>query len=84
MLKMGINPLSQPINHHFHLDQSKLLLSKYLQTTIKNSVRILQMCPEKVNIVGKGENAGYQLFLLFPQCFQRASFSESVKLRTVW
>ena len=27
------------------------------------------------NTVGKGENAGYQHFLLFPQCFQRP-FSE--------
>ena len=27
------------------------------------------------NIVGKGENAGYQHFLLFPQCFQNTSFS---------
>ena len=26
------------------------------------------------NIVEKGENAGYQHFLLFPQCFQKASF----------
>ena len=26
------------------------------------------------NIVGKGENAGYQHFLLFPQCFQKAAF----------
>ena len=26
------------------------------------------------NIVGKGENAGYQHSLLFPQCFQKASF----------
>ena len=25
------------------------------------------------NIVGKGENAGYQHFLLFPQCFQKLS-----------
>ena len=25
------------------------------------------------NIVEKGENAGYQHFLLFPQCFQKAS-----------
>ena len=25
------------------------------------------------NIVGKGENAGFQHFLLFPQCFQKAS-----------
>ena len=24
------------------------------------------------NIVGKGENAGYQHFLLFPHCFQKA------------
>ena len=26
------------------------------------------------NIVGKGENAGYQHFPLFPQCLQKASF----------
>ena len=25
------------------------------------------------NIAGKGENAGYQHFLLFPQCFQKPS-----------
>ena len=24
------------------------------------------------NFVGKGENAGYQHFLLFPQCFQKS------------
>ena len=28
------------------------------------------------NIVGKGKNAGYQHFLLFPQCFQKLSFPE--------
>ena len=26
------------------------------------------------NIVGKGENAGNQHFLLFPQCFQQSCF----------
>ena len=26
------------------------------------------------NVVEKGENAGYQHFLLFPQCFQTALF----------
>ena len=36
------------------------------------------------NIVGKGGNAGYQHFLLFPQCFQKASFSESLKVGIVW
>ena len=29
------------------------------------------------NNVGKGENDGYQHFLLFPHCFQEASFPES-------
>ena len=36
------------------------------------------------NIVGKGENAGYQHFLLFPQCFQKATFSCSLKVEIVW
>ena len=36
------------------------------------------------NIVGKGENAGYQHFLLFPQCFQKPSFSGSLKVRIMW
>ena len=27
------------------------------------------------NSVGKGENAGYQHFLLFPHCFQKTSLS---------
>ena len=33
------------------------------------------------NIVGKGENAGYQHFLLFLQCFQKPSVSGSLKAR---
>ena len=36
------------------------------------------------NIVGKGENAGYQHFLLFPQCFEKASFSDMSKGVIVW
>ena len=36
------------------------------------------------NIVGKGENAGYQHFLLFPQCFQKASFTGSLKHWIMW
>ena len=35
------------------------------------------------NIVGKGENAGNQHFLLFPQCFQKASILGSVKVGIV-
>ena len=36
------------------------------------------------NIVGKGENAGYQHFLLFQQCFQKASSLGSLKVGIVW
>ena len=36
------------------------------------------------NIVGKGENAGDQHFLLFSQCFQKASNTGSLKVGIVW
>ena len=36
------------------------------------------------NIVGKEENAGYQHFLLFPQCFQKAFSSNASKIVIVW
>ena len=36
------------------------------------------------NIVGKGENVGYQHFLLFPQCFQKAYFPGLLKVVIVW
>ena len=36
------------------------------------------------NIEGKGENAGSQHFLLFPQCFQKASYIGSLKVGIVW
>ena len=35
------------------------------------------------NIVGKGEKAGHQHFLLFQQCFQRVSCSGSLKVGIV-
>ena len=39
---------------------------------------------EVENIEGKGENAGYQHFLLFPQCFPKASCQRSLKPDIVW
>ena len=36
------------------------------------------------NIVGNGENAGYQHFLRFPQCFQKDSSTGLLKLKIVW
>ena len=36
------------------------------------------------NIVGKGENSGYQHFLLFLLCFEKASFPDTSKGVIVW
>ena len=36
------------------------------------------------NTVGKGENAGYQHFLLFPQCFPKPSSLGLLKVGIVW
>ena len=36
------------------------------------------------NVVVKGENAGYQHFLLFQKRFRKASFSGSLKNGIVW
>ena len=36
------------------------------------------------NILEKGENAGYQHFLLFSKCFQKPPCSGSLKVGIVW
>ena len=36
------------------------------------------------NIVGKEENAGYQHFLLFSQCFQKPSCPRLLKIGIMW
>ena len=36
------------------------------------------------NILGKGENAGYHHFHLFPKCFQKSPSSGSLKVGIVW
>ena len=50
-----------------------------------NSNKILKLVSGRVeNIVGKGENAGYQHFLLFPRCFQKPSYLVSLKVGIMW
>ena len=36
------------------------------------------------NIVGKGENANFQHFLLFSQCFQKLFYTGLLKIGIVW
>ena len=59
--------------------------SKTFADDISNVVQMMICVSDWVeNIVGKGQNGGYQHFLLFPQCFQKASFGGSLKIRIVW
>ena len=44
----------------------------------------ISVCDRVENIVGKGENAGYQHFLLFLQCFENTSFPDASKGVIVW
>ena len=52
---------------------------------ILNAVQMMICVTDWVeNIVGKGENAGYQHFLLFPHSFWKASFQGSLKVWILW
>ena len=58
------------------LDWSKL---KAFADDKTNVAEMLYSLSDRVeNMVGKGENAGYQHFLLFPHCFQKPSLSGSL------
>ena len=64
------------------LDWSKLKAFADEKISMTEKVKIVLGWVE--NIVGKGENAGnYLHFLLFPQCFQKASYTGSLKLECV-
>ena len=68
--------------HNTILEQSRM---KDFADDKINLTQTLNFVLERVeNIVGKGENAGYQHFLLFPHCFQNFSFPGSLKVRIVW
>ena len=70
------------------LSYDKILDVTKLKTFADDKINVAQMMISVFdrieNNVGKGENAGHQHFLLFPQCFQKASFLESLKVGIVW
>ena len=63
------------------LDWSKM--KAFADDKIKVAKIMISVFDSVENIVGKEENAVYQHFLLFPQCFQKASFSELLKVGIV-
>ena len=58
-----------------------------LKTFADDKINVTQMLKfafgREENIVGKGENAGYQHFLLFPQCCQKAHCAGLLKVGIV-
>ena len=61
-----------------------------LKTLADEKINVAQMITSVFdmveNTVGKGENAGYQHFLLFPQCVRKAFFlaMRLFKVQIVW
>ena len=55
-----------------------------IQSSADNKINLTQnlkfVLGNVENILGKGENAGYQHFLLFPKCFQKFLCSGSLKV----
>ena len=74
--------MSNSLPNNKILDQSKF---KAFADDILNVGQIIICVPDRVEIImRKGENAGYQHFLLFPQCFQKVSYTGSLKVGIVW
>ena len=65
---MGYGPLiiSLPNNKIWSLTKLKAFTDDKLNV----AKMMISLFDRVENIVGKGENAGHQHFLLFPQCFQ--------------
>ena len=56
-----------------------------LQTTNQIFTQNIKVVFHRIeNIVGKEENAGYQHFLPFPQCFAKVFSSSASKVVIVW
>ena len=72
---------------HNSLPNDKILDWSKLKVFADNKIKVLKMMifvfDRVENTVGKGENVGYQHFLLFPQCFQRAFYPGSLNTRIV-
>ena len=91
MIPLSLSLLSQcfpqlyifnPLPNDIGLDWSKL--EAFADDKLNVTEKLKYVLERVENIEGKGENAGYQHFLLFPQCFQKDSSSRSLKVGIVW
>ena len=71
-----------PLPNNKILDVTKL--KAFADDKLNVARTMISLLDRIENTVGKGENAGYQHFLLFPQCFPKPSSLGSLKVRIVW
>ena len=71
-----------PITRRQILDSSKL--KEFADDNFKFDENGRKLSKRVENTVGKAEIARYEQFLLFPQCFQKASFPGASKGVVVW
>ena len=74
--------LFNPLPNNNILDLTKL--KAFAGNKVNFTEKLKFVIDRRKNIVGKGENAGYQYFLLFPQCFPKVAFLRLLKVGIVW
>ena len=74
--------IHNPITRRQILDPFKL--KQFADDTFKFDKNGRKLSKQIENTVGKGEIAGYEQFLLFPQCFQKSCFPGASKGVIVW
>ena len=66
------------------LPNNKILAMTKLKAFAEEKLNVAKMMisifDRSENIVGKGENAGYRRFLLYPQCCQKLSVLRSLEV----
>ena len=73
---------TNPLPNDKTLDLTKLKAVADNKIVVYQIIKFFLNCLE--NIFGKGENAGYQHFLFFPECFLKPSFKGLLKVGIVW
>ena len=79
MRSISINPLKLSTLYNKKFDRLKQ--KSFADDKINVTEKWKFVLGRVENTVGKGENAGYQHFLLFPQCFQKIDKSRDFVLK---